>query len=438
MNNNWFHLSIVILISAVLITTVQTVLKSQDFPLVEDLSGYSIEKQEVTDGMLILKKLSKDSIKEKIELGKNFLFRMEDENLNGFHKRYYPLTDYLENRLHTVYSASIVYTLLYVNDLEKDERILNNLSDWGDFLLSMQNENGGFHYSLYLHPLPQDEELDEKGREKKFVVGTAGLTIFTLLRIFDILEEPKYLKSAELAGDWLIEMQKEDGSMKPYIRYNGEKWVGGKKESLLYNGQVLSALSKLYSFSPKKEYFETARRIADRFLGKYEGGYIKGDYREKNPISNSWLVMSLMDFYRINPEEKYRKVIFELSREIISHQKSDSSNLFGFGQFEGAYSSSGNGWIVEVMSETYRFCLQEEEDFCDLYKEAVIKGIRWVMQHTYTKANMNDVNNPSRAEGGVFWKKTDRNIRTDSTCHALNGYIRILPFLKDNLLLNLN
>lgn len=437
MNNNWFQISIVIFVSAVLITTVLTVLNNQDLPLVKNFNN-SHQQEEVVEGMLVVKELTKESIRKKIELGKEFLFQMEDKELKGFHKRYYPLTDYFENRLHTVYSASIIYTLLYVNDLEEDERILNNLPAWGDFLLSMQNENGGFHYSLYLPPLPQEEELDEKGREKKFVVGTASLTIFTLLRIFDILKEPKYLKSAELAGDWLTGMQKEDGSMKPYIRYNGEKWVGGKKESLLYNGQVLSALSKLYAISPREKYLETARKIADRFLSKYQGGYIKGDYREKNPISNSWVVMSLMDFYKINPEEKYRKVIFELSREIISHQKSDPSNLLSYGQFKGAYSSSGNGWIVEVMSEIYRFCLQEEEDFCDLYKEAVIKGIRWVMQHTYTKANMDDVKNPSRSEGGVFWKKTDRNIRTDCTCHALNGYIRIFPFLEDNLLLKLN
>lgn len=372
---------------------------------------------------------------EKIKQGKEFLYRMEDPNEHGFHKYYYALDDSFEERLHTVYSASIIYTFLYIYDLDynppsasshsslrsewaPDKKILENLPNWGDFLLSMQNKDseskryGAFYYSYY---------LDSKEKEKKFVTGTAALSIFTLLRLYDLTGEEKYLESARLAGDWLITMQKENGSMKPYIRYSDGKWVHGTKESLLYNGQVLSALSKLYAKTQDEKYFDCAQKIADRFAEKYEKeqGYIEGEYRKKNPISNSWVVMSLMDFYQVNPDLYYKDIIFELSQKILENQIDD-------GHWQGAYSSSGNGWISEVMAETYRFCQGQGRGDCQKYKEAVAKVIPWLWQLTFTKENSSSLKNPERAIGGVFWNENNKYVRTDSVCHALNGYIRII------------
>lgn len=359
-----------------------------------------------------------DLILEKINTGREFLYRMEDPNEHGFHKYYYALTDSFEERLHTVYSASIIYTFLYIYDLKKDKKILENFPNWGGFLLSMQNKDleskryGAFHYSYYLN-------TGEK--EKKFVVGTAALSIFTLLRLYNLTEEEKYLESAKLAGNWLTTMQKEDGKMRPYVRYNGEKWVYGNKESLLYEGQVLSALSKLYTKTQDEKYFEAAQKIANRFTEKYqkEQGYIEGEYRKKNPISNSWVVMSLMDFYRVNPDKLYKDIIFELSQQILENQRDD-------GRWQGAYSSSGNGWISEVMAETYRFCKEQSRGDCKKYKTAVINVIGWLFKHTYSKENSSFLKNPERAIGGVFWNQDNKYVRTDSVCHSLNSYVRIL------------
>ena len=112
---------------------------------------------EVINNLVPTRELDKNLIYQKIEQGKEFLFKMSDEAEHGFHKYYYALDDRFENRLHTVYSASIIYTFLYLYDLEKEEEILENLSDWTGFILLMQNLNkgdesyGAFHYSLYLY-----------------------------------------------------------------------------------------------------------------------------------------------------------------------------------------------------------------------------------------------------------------------------------------------
>lgn len=365
----------------------------------------------------------KDLLREKIEQGREFLYRMEHPEEHGFYKKYDAVNDSFEQRLHTVYSASIIYTFLYIYDYDQDEEILEHLPDWGGFLLSMQDKDknskryGAFSYSYY---------FINKEKEKRYVVGTSALSIFTLIRLYEITGQDKYLESAKLAGDWLITMQREDGVVKPYTRYSDGKWVFGQKESLLYNGQCLSALSKLYIATDIQKYYIAAEKIAKRFVQKYEDAgrqYVVGEYRTKNPISNSWVVMSLMDFYKTNLNDYYKEIVFELSSQVISHQMED-------GRIDGAYSTSGNGWISEVMTDTYRFCLEQKRGDCEKYKETVIDIIKWVIQRTYSKENSPFLKNPERALGGVYWNEGNKYVRTDSVCHAVNGYARIVNFLQ--------
>ena len=401
---------------------------------------YNGENIEVISETVIVRDLDKDLIQEKIKEGKEFLERMMNEEEYGFYKKYDAPNDSFEERLHTVYSSSIIYTFLYMYDLEKDEKILESLSNWGRFVLSMQNKKegsegyGAFHYSYY---------LNSKEKEQRFVVGTSALSIFTLLRMYDLTGDIEYLESAKLAGDWLTTMKKPDGSMKAYLKYSDGEWVSGDKESLLYNGQVLSSLSKLYSTTGEQKYYDAAKGIADHFAEKYEKeqGYVKGEYREKNPISNSWIVMSLKDFYKVESDStdklRYKNIIFELSGQVLKNQKNNPESPLKYGGWNGVYSSSGTGWINEVMTEMYMFCLEENEEDCEKYKEAVIKSTRFLVQSTYSEENSFFLPNPERAKGGVYWNGANRYVRTDSVCHALNGYTLILKYLEKGSLLSI-
>jgi len=440
---NWKYILIVVILAAVTASLTLWLRKIPEIPVVTNLEITKTEKTEPepekevifnSDGMV--RTLDKELILEKIEQGKDFLFQMADEKEKGFHKYYYAEIDEFEDRLHTVYSASIIYTFLYVNDLEEDEEILENLEDWGDFLLSMQNQDkesekyGAFHYSYY---------LSTKEKEERFVVGTAALSIFTLLRLYDLTGDSRYLASARLAGDWLITMQKENGSVKSYVRNDNGNWFYGTKESILYNGQTLSAFSKLYQTTKEKKYYDSAERIAQYFAQKYEQtqGFIAGEYREENPISNSWVIMSLVDFYRINPDDYYKEIIFSLAEKVVEKQKNDPSDLSCYGSWWRVYSTSGVGWISEVMTETYRFCQEQGRENCQNYKDSALKAMRLLIQNTFSEENSSGLKNSARAIGGVFWNAENKYVRTDSVCHALNGYLRIMDYLEEGPLISI-
>ncbi len=395
---------------------------------------YNGEGKELIENLVITRDLDKELILRKIEQGKEFLLRAVHEDEHGFYKKYDALNDDFGSRLHTVYSASIIYTLLKIDDFDKDERISEGIPDWADFLLSMQSKDketyGAFHYSYYF-------KRGEK--QPRFVVGTTALSIFTLLDLYDRTADSKYLESAILGGDWLTTMQKPDGWMKAYQEYADGEWVYGEKKSLLYNGQVLSALSRLYKVTGEKRYYDVAEKIALSFAEKVEkeGYYLGDDYRSKNSISSAWVVMSLLDFYKTNQDEYYKNIIFESSSELLERQNQNVDNLLYYGTWDRAYSTSGNGWLAEVMVEMYKFYKEQNMDGRDKYKEASIKVTWWIIQNTYSAENTFFLKEPQKAIGGRFWNYKNSNFRTDSVCHAVSGYVGIIDDLEDGLLLSI-
>ena len=461
---NWKYILIVAVLAAIIGGGTLWLSRKLELPPFWALEIKNIEHQdqgreeiEIKDGVVIIRNLDKDLILEKIEQGKEFLLRMENKEEHGFYKKYDAENDDFENRLHTVYSASIIYTLLKIydfdlvrskvpeasadaqahrtsNGVDKDERILEQMPGWADFLLSMQSEDeetyGAFHYSYYL-------EAEEK--ELKFVVGTTALTIFTLLDLYAREGDSEYLEAAKLGGDWLTTMQKPDGVMKAYARYKDGKWVYGQKESLLYNGQVLSALSRLYKVTKKEKYLGGAQKIANHFITRVaeDGCYLGDDYRNRNPISSAWVVMALLDFYRVNPNENYKGIILNCSSYLLKRQLDDPEDVLYYGRWDMAHSTSGNGWLAEVMMEMYHFCQEQDREECDKYKEAVVKVIRWLIQNTYSKENISSLKNPEKAIGGLFWNYKEKYVRTDSVCHALNGYLGIVNDLKEGSVLRI-
>lgn len=392
---------------------------------------------ELAGDLVPVRVLDRAMLRRRIDEGKAYLLRVMDPELGGVHKYYHAPTDTFEDRLHTIYTASTIYTLLAVYAHDRDERLRQPIDRAAGFLLAMQRVapdqpgHGAFHYSL---------DLGRQEREPRFVVGTASKSIFSLIALYADTGDHAYLDAARLAADWLLTMQGADGRVSSELRLDssGEGTVT-TKESLLYTGQVLSALSRLYEVTADERYLEAASSTAGRLIAKVEreGCYLGDDYRPPNPISSSWLILSLFDYSRASGDPTIRETVSDCADELLELQIDDPEDAYRHGRWHASLSSSGNGWLAEVLSELYLDCRHSDPDGCASLRDPVVRLFRLLMQYTYSPENSFVVKNPEAARGGVFWNTHDRYVRTDSVCHAMNAYVFMVDHLADGVLIEL-
>lgn len=392
---------------------------SKDYALIE----YKGEANELINDVVAIRHLDKDLIYSKIKDAKEYLLRAMDKNTHGFHKLYTAASGTFDKRVITTYTSSGLYSLLKLNDLERDERIVELIPLIADFILSMQvhegDNKGAFHYSLSL-------ETGEK--DNRFVVGSVSKSIFTLLELYRWTEDKKYLDSAVLAADWLLTMRNPDGTVISQVKIQNGEPVFDKRYSTLYTGEVLSAFSRMYTATSDERYYKAAEILADNFLKRAENDayFLKDDYRTPtDSVPTSWGVMSLLDFYKISGKDVYQKVLLKSLDEILKKQHTDPNDLLNYGRIGTGQYTSGIGWINEVTSEVYLLCRKENWKGCMIYEEPMLKMTRWLIQNTYAEENTYFLKEPEKAIGGLIRSYTKEEVRTDAVCHGVNGYINL-------------
>jgi hypothetical protein len=408
-------------------------LTNREYSLLE-YQGRGIE---LSHGVVPVRVFDRALLARRIDEGLAYLLRVIDAERGGVHKYYYAPTDTFEPRLHTIYTASTIFTLLKLQAHEKDERLPPAIDQAAKYLLSMQSRDpggrshGAFHYSL---------DLQTSEPERKFVVGTTSKSIFTLLELHAFRKDKEYLDAARLAADWLLTMRQPDGRVHSYLRQKPSgRWSVSRRESMLYTGQVLSALARTYGVTRDPKYLEAAKQTTGYLMHRISQGgcYLGDDYRKANPISSSWAILSLLDYVKVTGDVAVQEVVFRCARELLGRQIDDPADIYRHGRWRGSLSSSGNGWLAEVMAEVYLHCRKHSLPDCDPFKAAIIQVMRQLMQHTYSPENAFVAKNPEKATGGVFWNVAERYVRTDSVCHAMNAYVYMIDHLDDATLIDI-
>lgn len=384
--------------------------------------GYEGKALEATGDLAVVRKFSPRTIRRMISLQKRYLLRVMHPEHHGFYKFYDAAQDQPESKLRTVYSASSLWTLLKIHDFRRDGRIPELIDPIVGFILSMQVREGplkgAFHYSFD----PQNNKKD-----RRFVVGTAAKTIFTLLEVYRRTENPRTLEAAREAGNWLLAQVQSDGRVFPIVRFHKGQWKVIPKHSFLYSGQVLSALSRLYAVTRDTRYDAAASRVAERLLVlvRAQDYYVGDDFRPQNPVSTSWAVMSFLDYWKNHPEPAFAEAVRKCVEKLLAVQFKDTKDVANEGRFPATY-TSGSGWVNEVLVEAYRFCLGQKQSACGDILQAMLRTTRWLIQNTYTDVNGFHLANSERASGGAILNFEEERVRTDAVCHAANSFVGLL------------
>lgn len=376
---------------------------------------------ELAGGRVAIRDFGPAEVQAQILESADYIRRVMNPNLYGFYKFYNAKTNQHENVLRTIYSASSLYTLMQVSAAFPNMPYDKHVQDIANFILKNQvsagPNAGAFAYSFNPKTMMPS---------KRYVVGTASKTIFTLLLLHaKYPKDHRYLSAAQRAGDWLLTRVNAKGEVRPVTVCESLSCVDNSRSSLLYSGQTLSALSRLYAVTGDGRYQATARRIANVFLARSKNeGLILGDgYRPANSISSSWVMMSLLDFAKITDEAPYIRQAEAIGQAIMQRQITNPSDVFNEGRYLDAMTTSGNGWINEVFGVYYEYCQAKHRSHCVQYKNAMLKTTRWLLQNAYTPENSYNIPDPLAAQGGFILSFTKPVVRTDAVCHGVNSLL---------------
>ena len=114
---------------------------------------YSGRACELVGDVVAVRTLTKSKLAAQIMAGKEYLLRMMDVKWHAFFKSYDVQTGTGENRLRTIYTASSLYTFLKISGHKQDDRINEAILPVASFLMSMQvtegKHKGAFYYSFF-------------------------------------------------------------------------------------------------------------------------------------------------------------------------------------------------------------------------------------------------------------------------------------------------
>lgn len=392
---------------------------------------------ELTGNRIAIRKMTSENLKNQIKNSTSYLLGVMNPTFHGFYKFYDAGLDVPEKFLRTIYSSSSLYTLININQINPQPQLESLFKPIADFILARQlttgPNKGAFYYGM--DPATRKNSSD-------IVVGTASKTIFTLLKLNDLYpNSPQYLHSAKMAGNWLASQVLPDGKVIAKQSLKQGAWKKNTKQSVLYSGQVLSALSRLYAVTNDQLYKDKAKLIADNFVHQVQtnGPLIGDDYRPANSISSSWVMMSLLDYAKIDSTPLYSDIIQQVARKISERQLTNPNDIYYLGRYLDAMTTSGNGWINEVFGEYYPWCKKMQFKDCEQYKKAMILTSRWLLQNAYTQENTYNVKNPAQAIGGFIMNYNSQRVRTDAVCHGVNSLISLLNMMDihQNVLLDI-
>ena len=214
-----------------------------------------------------------------IELAKSWLLNSGIQNLEGEHKgSFNSWFDIGKKEYPYAYSEITGYgitTLLYLYSIKKEYILLERAKLAADWLISKAIHNSGGILCRYFYK--RAEFMGSFENEDIFLFDS-GIVLNGMANLYEITREEKYIEYSKKLADFMIKMQKSDGSF--YAIYDaknqrlmddGKKW---STQSGAYHNKLAIGLLKLYDLTRDEKYKESAIKVCN-----YSLVFIKEDGR---------------------------------------------------------------------------------------------------------------------------------------------------------------
>lgn len=222
----------------------------------------------------------------------------------------------------------IIPTLIEYSKLSKCEEHLKRAIRMAEWELSIQNSDGSFYGGAL------------GSRYSKFVFDT-GQIIFGLIAAHRVTGEEKFLKGAVKAGNWLKDVQDNDGKWSKYTFHNIRH---------SYYSRVAWALAELSEYVEDRTYSTAAYKNIRWVLNKKEGngwfnnaGFIEDAHATPYTHTIAYTIRGILETGILLKNREFIDASFSSGKALHKLMRSD-------GSFNGTYDKNWN-------SKNYYSCL---------------------------------------------------------------------------------
>lgn len=198
----------------------------------------------------------------------------------------------------------------------------------------------------------------KKNQEPQIKLGAVGLMLVALAASFELVNNQISLEQLEQLGDFLIFMQKSNGSF--YSKYYQKTGRDDSWTSLFYPGEAAFGLVELYKLSKKEKYREAALK-ALLFLSDE-----RKDYRISKMPTDHWALIATEKIIKISPSlkketrDKLLDHADKVIRKIFTTQVLEHENADVIGSYSRKGKPTPTATRVEGLTAIYPYIRDKE------------------------------------------------------------------------------
>ncbi len=252
----------------------------------------------------------------------------------------------------------------------KDERYLEAAKKAGDWLISVQAEDGAWRFES------QETETDVHAYDVR--------TAWSLLEIFEITGDEKYADAAKKNLEWTMAQQHENGWFDNNAFFtSSEKWSAPFTHTIAY---VMEGLQESYRILKDERYLAAYAKTAEKLLRIFElrkkmAGDFDQNWKRSSDYScltgNAQIAGVWLKHYQITGDVRYLNAALKLTDDVKRSQNVSSMHRGISGGVQGSYPVNGKytpfifpNWAAKFLADT----LILEEKTMKTFERKVLSG----------------------------------------------------------------
>ncbi len=369
---------------------------------------------------ILLDEIDKELVYSSIRNAGEYFKMNVDEKENGrINYIYNPLEDKIDNSHYSFpRHAGSTYGMYKIYETTKDRETFYKAEKALNFLMSFRRD-----FSINIMDKSKKYGMYIDNNTDIIHLGNISLTLLALLQRAKITGDKRYKRVIDGLGDFLLFMQKDDGSFAPFY-WKSTNVRGDDHIVLNYGGQAILAMTRLYNLTKKEKWKKSLKKALDNLIEE-QWEFFLSDYYEYYFF---WEIQAICESYKVFQNEEYVEYASRMVEDFIKYVAhegelpiKDFDNMLYQSLFMTP-NSSDSGIFLEGFTSYYKFLRENNRQHSHL--DWLAKGFtKSIINLQIDRENGYLYKNIDKAIGGIRYNAVSPYCRNDYTQHCITGVI---------------